>query len=220
MCSTVSLAVVSKAERISRSSAEASVSSARARVRSSPRPPRRTRAAPRRQPESRRRLRAGDRAHRRPSCTLCAEPVEQRPNVRPAATGDGAPVIAAQPEHRVVAEEVDPVGGREVERRPRRGRPQRGGHRHQVVPSEGVRSSPRRRGSGRTTCRRCRRLPRCAGTGGSPARASVRRARAVGSTIRARTRRRPQRTSPTTGSPRRARGRGASGSDNSPRCER
>ena len=189
-------------------------------VRSSPRPPRRTRAAAPRQPESRRRPPCGRASAPASELHVGAEPVEQRLNVRPATTGDGAPAIAAQPEHRVVAEEVDPVCGREVERVSRRGRPERGGHRHQVVPSEGVASSPRRRGTGRTSCRRRRRLPRCAGTGGSRAGAAARRARAGGSTTRAHTRRPSRTTSPTTASRRRARGRGASGSGSSPRCGR
>ena len=84
------------------------------------------------------RVRSPQRAHRRPEVHRGPDPLEQRLHVDAAAAADRAPAVPPQAEHRVVAEELDPVGGGELERVPRRRRPERRGHRHEVVPAKRV----------------------------------------------------------------------------------
>ncbi len=82
--------------------------------------------------------RAADGAHsarsRRPSPS---PPRSRRRNA--AAAGHGAPAEAAEAEHPVILEEADRVRRRELERAPRRRRPERRGERHEEVAAEAPR---------------------------------------------------------------------------------
>ena len=96
--------------------------------------------------------RAADRADAAAEPQPVAEPRRDRIDVRAAAAGHRAPAEAAEAEHAVIVEEADRVRRRELERAPRRRRPERRGERHEEVAAEAAASSRARRGSRPSDC--------------------------------------------------------------------
>ena len=79
-----------------------------------------------------------DRAHAAAGVDAVAEPRPQGEHVLMAPTDDGAPLLPPEPEHAVVVEEPDGVGGGEVEHLVGCRRPERRGDRHEELADEPV----------------------------------------------------------------------------------
>ncbi len=172
------------------------------------------------------------RARRRPPCGAASAPALARWTLRAPRRSSSASTYARLPPRDrapAIAPEARASRGcgrtrsrrrRETRARHRCGRPERRGHRHEVVPAERVGVAlVAQEAVERLALRRPRRPP-CAGIARSRAAARARRATGAGSTTRARSRTTSRTTSPTAGSRPRARGRAGSGSGSSPRCAR